>query len=87
MFPVSLYSPHLHWIPQARVLVAQLCLTVCYPLDCSPPASSVNGILQARIVEIPSPGDLSDPGIEPESLALWAESLPFEPPGKPQAKS
>ena len=29
-----------------------------------------------------SPGDLSDPGIEPESLALQADSLPPEPPGK-----
>ena len=28
----------------------------------------------------PSPGDLPDPGIEPESLALWADVLPSEPP-------
>jgi len=33
------------------VLVAQLCPTLCYPMDCSPPDSSVHGILQARIVE------------------------------------
>ena len=32
-------------------LVAQLCLTLCDPLDCSPPGSSVHGILQARILE------------------------------------
>ena len=31
----------------------------------------------------PSPGDLPDPGIEPESLALQADSLPSEPPEKP----
>ena len=31
----------------------------------------------------PSPGDLSHPEIEPESLALQADSLPTEPPGKP----
>ena len=30
----------------------------------------------------PSPGDLSDPGIEPRSLALQADALPSEPPGK-----
>ena len=30
-----------------------------------------------------SPGDLSDPGIEPRSPALQADSLPSEPPGKP----
>ena len=31
----------------------------------------------------PSPGDLPDPGIEPESPAFQAESLLSEPPGKP----
>ena len=29
----------------------QLCLTLCNPMDCSPPGSSVHGILQARIRE------------------------------------
>ena len=29
----------------------QLCLTLCEPMDCSPPGSSVHGILQARILE------------------------------------
>ena len=29
----------------------QLCLTLCDPMDCSPPGSSVHGILQARILE------------------------------------
>ena len=33
------------------VLVAQLCLTLCDPMDCSPPGSFVHGILQARILE------------------------------------
>ena len=32
----------------------------------------------------PSPGDLPNPGIKPRSPALWADSLPAEPPGKPQ---
>ena len=31
----------------------------------------------------PSPGDLPDSGIEPRSAALQADSLPFDPPGKP----
>ena len=31
--------------------VAQLCLTLCDPVDCSPQGSSVHGILQARILE------------------------------------
>ena len=29
----------------------QLCLTLCNPMDCSPPGSSVYGILQTRILE------------------------------------
>ena len=31
--------------------VAKLCLTLCYPVNCSPPGSSVHGIFQARILE------------------------------------
>ena len=34
-----------------KVLVAQLCLNLCDPLDCDLPGSSVHGILQARILE------------------------------------
>ena len=36
---------------RGKVLVAQSCLTVCDPMDCSPPGSSVHGILQAKIWE------------------------------------
>ena len=35
-------------------------------------------------VPSPSPGDLPNPGIEPESPTLQADSLPSEPPGKPK---
>ena len=31
--------------------VAKLCLTICDPMDCSPPSSSVHGVFQARILE------------------------------------
>ena len=31
--------------------VAQSCLTLCEPMDCSPPGSSIHGIFQARILE------------------------------------
>ena len=45
----------------------------------------VHGILQARILEwVPSPGDLPNPGIEPRSPTLQADSLPAEPQGKPK---
>ena len=36
-----------------------------------------------RGLPFPSPGNLPKPGIKPESLALWADSLLSEPPGKP----
>ena len=65
----------------------QPCLTLCKPMDCSPPSSSAHGILQARVLEWvakSSSGDLADPGIEPVSAlagrlfttsATW-EALP-----------
>ena len=36
---------------KVKVLITQLCLTLCNPMDYSPPGSSVYGILQARILE------------------------------------
>ena len=51
----------------------QLCPALYDPMDCSPPDSSVHGILQARILEwaaMPSSRGLPDPGIEPKSSAL-----------------
>ena len=80
------------WNCLARILrseseVVQSCLTLCDPVDCSPPGSSIRGILQARILEwvaMPSSRDLPSPGIKPRSLALQADSLPSEPPGKPK---
>ena len=106
-------------------LVTPSCLTLCNPLDCSPPGSSVPGdspdkntrmgchsLLQGifptqglnpglrhcrqilyhlshqgspksqSVQIIPFPGDLPDPGIEPGSLALQADSLPTELPRK-----
>ena len=54
-----------------------LCLTLCDPMD-----YTVHGILWARIVDFPSPGDLPNLGIEPRSPALQANSFPAEPQGK-----
>ena len=51
--------------------VAQSCLNLCDPMDCSPPGSSVHGILQARILEqvtIPCSRDLPNSGIEARFL-------------------
>ena len=41
---------NLKWM-NGKVFVAQSCLTLCDPTDCSPPGSSVQGILKARILE------------------------------------
>ena len=65
---------------------AESYLTPCDFIDCSPPGSSVHGISQARIlpwVAFPSPGDLSNPGIEPVSPALEDRFFTTEPLGKP----
>ena len=62
-----------------KVLVTHLCLTLCDPMDCSP---SVYGILQPRTLELvatPFSRGSPDPGIEPGSPALEADSLPSEP--------
>ena len=66
--------------------VGQSCPTLCDPMDCSPPGSSVHGIFQARDwsgLPFPSPGHLPNPGIEPGSPALQADVLLSELPGKP----
>ena len=67
-------------------LAAQSFPTFCDLMDCSPPDSSVHRIPQQEYwsgLPFPSPGDLPDPEIEPESPTLQADSLPSEPPGKP----
>ena len=59
--------------PNLKVKIAQSCLTLCDPMDCSLPGSSVRGILQARILEwvaVPSsrgilPTKGSNPGLPP----------------------
>ena len=67
--------------------VIQTCPTLCDPTDYSLPGSSVHGILQGRKLErvaIPfSRGSFSSRD-QTVSSALQAESLPSEPPGKPQ---
>ena len=67
-----------------KVLVTQLCLTLCDPTDYSLPGSSVHGILQARILEwvaIPFPRRSYRPRDRTRSPTLQADSLSSEPPG------
>ena len=68
------------------VLVPKSCLTLCDPMDCSPPGSSVHGILQQEYwnrLPCPLPGDFLHPGMEPGSPTLQADSLSSERPAKP----
>ena len=60
--------------------VVRLCLTLCDPMHCSSPVSSVHGIFQTESwsgLPCPPPEDLPDPGIEPASPASPADSLPL----------
>ena len=69
-------------IERVGLLVTQSCPTLCNPMDCSPPGSSVGFPRQENWSGLPysSPGYLPHLGIEPESPALQADSL-SEPPG------
>ena len=71
---------------KVKVLVSQLCWTLCNIMDCSLPGSSLLGILQAKILEwgaILSSRDLHNPGIQPGSPAFHADSLLYESPNHP----
>ena len=71
------------------VLISQSCLTLCGPMDCSPPGFSAHEILQARILEwvaISSSRGSSQPRdrIHLVHLLHWqADSLPLSHMGSP----
>ena len=73
---------------KGKVLVPQSCMTLCNPADCSPPGSSVHGILQARKLEwaaiILLQGIFLIQGSNPGLLHGRRTFLPSEPPGKPR---
>ena len=65
--------------------VTQSCPTLCDPVDYSLPGSSIHGFSRPECwsgLPFPSPGDLPNPGIEAQSPALQADTLPSEPAGK-----
>ena len=70
-----------------KVLVPQFFPTLCDPMNCIPPGSSLSmGFPRQEYwsgLPFPSSGDLPDPGIELGSPALQEDSLLSEPPGKP----
>ena len=62
------------------MLVAQSCPTLCDPMDCSPPGSSVMRFSRQGYwsrLPFPSPGDLPNPEIEPRPPTLQADSCFF----------
>ena len=81
--------PMVRGVWRATVQSLMSCPILCDPMDCYV-------ALQASLLmkfprqeyqsglPFPSPGDLPNPGIEPRSPTWQADSLPSEPPGKPQ---
>ena len=72
-------------------LVAQSCLTLCNPMDCSHPGSYASGDFPDKNIDwsglpCPPPRDLPNPWIKPRSPTLQADYLPSEPPGKTPPK-
>ena len=68
------------------VLFTQLCPTLCYPMDCSLPDSTVHGVPKQEYcsgLPLAFPVGLLDPGIKRGSPALWTDSLPSELPNSP----
>ena len=65
-----------------RVLLFATLRTVAHQ---APPSMGFSRQEYQSGLPFPSPGDLSDPGIEPRSPALEADALPSEPPGKPSS--
>ena len=71
-------------MPESESEVAQLCLTLCDPMDMgsiacqAPPSMEFSRQEYWSGLSFPSPGDLPNPGIEPGSSALQADSLPSE---------
>ena len=72
-------------MPYMLPKLLQSCLTLCEPLDCSPPGSSVHGILQRVGCHVLLQGIFPTQRSNPCLLCLlhWqASSFPLAPPGK-----
>ena len=86
--PSKFHVPGLTVQAWVHAQLLQLCLTLCDPVDCSPPGSSVHGILQVRILEwvtVLLQEIFSTPALNQHLLHLlhWqACSLPLSKPGK-----
>ena len=78
------------WPQVVTAHLLQSCLTLCDPMDCSPPGSFVHGILQARILEwvaMPFSRGSSPPKDGTQVSCVFCITGRFftsEPPGKPR---
>ena len=87
----ELYSFRPHFCISPEVLgdgglVAESCPTLVTPWTVAHPAPLSMGFSRQEYwsgFTFPSPGDLPNPGIEPGPPTLQADTLPSEPPGKP----
>ena len=80
------FGIHIGSVSYSVVLVTQSYLILCDPMDCSPPGSSVRGILQARILEqiaIPFSRGSSQPRDQIQVFWVAGRFLPFELKGSP----
>ena len=79
-------------VVRSACMLAQSCLTLCDPMDCSPSGSSVHGIFQAKILEWVA--TCSSRGSSPARNQIHVSCvscigrhiLTVEPPGKPHSK-
>ena len=88
---------HPAYLTSMQSVCVCVCVCVCVRsvrpdlMDCILQGFCVRGILQVFLYQsalpFPSPGDLPNPGVEPGSPALQADSLPSEPSGKPSIQS
>ena len=68
----------------SRFSHVQLCMTLWTAAHQTPLSMEFSRQKYWSGLLFPSPGDLPNPGIEPRSPTLWADSLLSEPPGKPK---
>ena len=82
------YNFKVLYIYTVLCLVAQICLTLCDSMDCSPPGSSIHGNSPEKNTGVGCHalfrGNLPNPRTEPWSPALQVDSLPSETPQKPR---
>ena len=80
--PLSRLHSNPRWV---KVKVTQSFPTLCDPVDYTQ-SVEISRPEYCSGQPFPSPGDLPNPGIEPRSPALQADSLPAELQGKPNAR-